>query len=181
MKRRTLVLALSMLVGCKGEGSAPPSGSTAAAGSKAAPTQVASSAPSVNEAAKPASAETTFTGAYEAKLGAVRTPEDSPKFDDVTEGALGPGTLTLVLPAEDGEVSGTASGALGASTLHGATSGAVVTAQLRPDSGATPVMWGLLSATIEGTGDARTITGTLRESSDDGHVVREATFTLKKK
>jgi hypothetical protein len=140
-------------------------------------------APSASASASAARAEkkavsTEVAGSYASKQGVVRMPDDAPPFihPDSKEG-IGDGELSMTLPAETGAVTGKASGALGAQTFSGWLEGDRVTGTLTPNAGATPALWGV----VEGKNDNGAVTGTIRASSSDGRVVREATFTLKKK
>jgi hypothetical protein len=193
MRTRAIVfLALTLTCACgKKEGApsgAAPSASNAsnASGESSAPvpasatTSTAAATASAIGGAGASEAGDLFTGKYEAKIGVVRTPDDAPKFDDTKDGALGPGSLELSLPASDGEVQGKASGALGDQTFEGALEDGKLRGVLRPTSGANPSMTGVVDATVTGTGAARSIAGTLRAASEDGRVVREATFSLAK-
>ena len=182
---RACVLMLVLVLGCDKPSTPTPSStaSNAPASASTFTTTNASATVSATASTMPTAAANgstlTVTGSYDAKLAAVRTPADAPKFDDVAEGALGKGDLTLELPAGDGEVTGKATGALGAQVFRGQLEAGWLGGVLRAegDDG----MWGYLDATIAGAGDARVVTGTLRVSSGDGRVVRESAFTLKKK
>jgi hypothetical protein len=143
----------------------------------------AQAAPSASASASAAKSEkkaapSEVAGSYASKQAAVRTPEDAPPFihPDSKEG-IGEGELSMVLPPESGAISGKASGALGAQTFSGWLEGDRVTGTLTPNAGATPALWGV----VEGKNESGAVTGTIRASSSDGRVVREATFTLKKK
>ncbi len=122
-------------------------------------------------------------GAYDAKAGEVRLPKDAPPFvEPEGGGATGAGTLALVLPAADGDVTGTGDGALGAQLFSGRLEEGRLTGTLAPKAAdATPAFWGTVDAKVEGKGEARTVQGTLRASGKDGKIVRESAFTLKKK
>ncbi len=120
-------------------------------------------------------------GSYDAKMAAVRTPDDAPKFNDIEQGALGPGEITLQLPAGDGPVTGSITGALGTQTFSGFVEEGRVSGTFRPDAGSAPRMWGWVLAEVSGEGDTRAVTGTLRASSENGRIVRESPFALKKK
>ncbi|MBI2394693.1 MAG: hypothetical protein HYV09_34310 [Deltaproteobacteria bacterium] len=158
-----------------------------ACGKKDAPTDqpaskpAASAAPSVSAAA-PKAAPITLKGAYASKRGEVRVASDAPAFvhPDSKDG-LGEGELTITLPAGNGAATGAAKGALGAQSFRGWLEDGHLTGTLHPDEGSKPAMWGVVDATVEGSGDARSIKGTVRASGADGQVVREATFTLDKK
>lgn len=127
--------------------------------------------------------ELAVTGAYDAKAGEVRLPKDAPPFlEPEGGGATGAGTLALVLPVADGDVSGTGDGALGAQVFYGRLEGGRLTGTLAPKAAdGAPAFWGTVDANVDGKGDGRTVQGTLRASGKDGKVVREAAFTLKKK
>lgn len=171
---RLLLAGFVLVVGCGKKDSSEPAPTKPAASASASAS--ASAAPEMVEG------PLTLTGAYTAKQGVVRTPDDAPPFihPDSKEG-LGEGELEIVLPGKSGAVTGKAKGALGAQVLEGWLEDGKLTATLRPAEGATPAMWGLVEATVEGSGASRVIKGTVRASGRDGKVVREATFTLDKK
>lgn len=170
---RLLLCCFVVVVGC-GKKDAPPS--------EPAPAAKPAVSASASAAAEKPAAPLTLKGAYAAKQGEVRMPEDAPPFlhPESKEG-LGDGDLELVLPAKDGAVVGKGKGALGAQLFEGWLEGNRLNGTLRPADGATPAMWGLVEATVEGAGEARTVKGTVRASGRDGKVVREAAFTLDKK
>lgn len=160
---------------------------TIGCGKKEEPAPKPTPAPSASVVAKAEekpSAATAFKGAYTAKQGAVRTPEDAPPFvhPDSKDG-LGAGELELTVPAAKGEVVGKASGALGAQLFSGWLEDGQLRGTLQPSqpsdtaANAANAMWGVVVATVEGA----SIKGTIRVSGRDGRVVREATFTLEKK
>jgi hypothetical protein len=138
----------------------------------------ASASASASGKAQPKAEPTTVKGSYTAKQAEVRTPEDAPKFihPESKEG-LGAGELEINLPALQGEATGKASGALGAQVFSGFLSDGHLTGTLQPADGASPAMWGVLDATVEGS----SVKGTIRASGRDGRVVRDASFTLEKK
>ena len=169
-----VVAAFGLAFGCgKNEGKSSASSSST--------TPVASALPSAEVSAKPNVDSTELTGAYDAKLATVRTPDDAPPFEGVTTGAIGAGTLDLALPNPSGLVVGRSSGALGAQIFSGLLDGDRLTGTLRPEPGDAVAMWGLVDAKVTGAGDGRVVEGSIRASSSDGRVVREAGFTLKKK
>ncbi|MEO7091681.1 MAG: hypothetical protein ABI175_00435 [Polyangiales bacterium] len=184
--RPIVALLVVVLLACGKKDDAPPSPPAAAsttgsgaASASATGSGAATGAATGSGAATGAGAVTVVLGKYDAKLAAVRTPDDAPKFDDVAEGSLGAGEITLSLPAGDGEVTGTSSGALGAQVFRGQLEAGWLGGVLRAEGEGG--MWGYLDATVTGAGDARVVTGTLRVSSGDGRVVRESAFTLAKK
>lgn len=170
---RLLVCSFVLLLSACGKKEAPPSEAPAAS-SKPVASASASTAPEKTDA--PA----TLKGAYASKQGEVRMPADAPPFlhPESKEG-LGDGELELTLPGKSGAVTGQGKGALGAQVFEGWLEDGHLTGTLRPADGANPAMWGLVDATVEGAGAARTVKGTLRASGRDGKVVREASFTLK--
>ncbi len=176
-RTRVSLLSIVLVVGCGKQEAAP---------TEAAPKPAASASASASATPKPKeAAPLSLKGSYAAKQGEVRIPEDAPPFLHPTgpEGkeALGDGELELTLPPKEGAVVGKGKGALGAQLFEGWLEGDRLNGTLRPAEGAAPAMWGLVQATVEGTGDARVVKGSLRASGRDGKVVREATFTLDKK
>ena len=187
MTRATLpfvatALVAAIAIGCGKQGGSEAAGGAATASASAAtasPSSSSSSSSSSASSAKPAG-KTPFVGEYDAKVGVVHVQDKAPPFADEDSGALGKGELSLDLPAADGDVTGKASGALGAQTFTGAIEAGRLSGTLRPD-GDPSALTGTLMGDVTGSGDARTIVGTIRASGPDGRVVREAAFTLKKK
>jgi hypothetical protein len=145
---------------------------TAAAGS-------ASSAPSGGTAATPEKGAS-YTGEYKAAASKLSVPDTKEfkgfKFrgDESTEG-LGPGTLELRV-GPGGVVDGEGGGAFGAFTVRGLLADGVLTGNIdrkTKDGGFTGM--------LEGAEAAGALTGVIRASLGGGNVLREATFTLKKK
>ncbi|MGZ3421834.1 MAG: hypothetical protein ACXVEE_28425 [Polyangiales bacterium] len=169
--KKLLLMVLLATVSCgKKEESAPATKSEAPAAS-------ASASASTQKAEKKA-VPLAVSGAYAAKQGAVRMPDDAPPFiHPESKDGVGDGELSMTLPAADGAVTGKATGALGAQTFSGWLEGDRLTGTLAPNADATPMLWGV----VEGKNDNGAVTGTIRASNSDGRVVREATFTLKKK
>ena len=155
------------------------SGAGVGAGTATVPVAGTGTGSGIADAVATAANSLVVVGSYEAKLAAVRTPADAPKFDDVVAGALGAGEIAMELPAGDGEITGKTSGALGAQVFRGMLEAGWLGGVLRGEGD--NAMWGYLDATVTGAGDARIVVGTLRVSSGDGRVVRESAFTLKKK
>ena len=182
---RTFVVALVFTLGCDKPGTPSPapasSSASASVAVNATGSTTASGAPSAAPTANGTAAGNglVVSGAYDAKLATVRTPEGAPKFDDVAQGALGAGEITMELPPGDGEVTGKTSGPLGVQVFRGQLDSGWIGGALRGEGEG--AMWGYLDATVSGAGDARVVTGTLRASSGDGRIVRESSFSLKKK
>lgn len=170
---RLLLVGFVVVVGCGKKDASEPA--------QTKPVASASASASASAAPEPVG-PLTLKGVYTAKQGEVRTPEDAPPFihPESKEG-LGEGELEVVLPGKSGAVTGSAKGALGAQIFEGWLDEGKLTGTLRPAEGATPAMWGLVDATVEGSGASRVIKGTVRASGRDGKVVREAAFTLDKK
>lgn len=176
---RVFLCVLVLVMGCGKKDAAP---------AEPAPAKpaVSASASSASASAKPVEAgPLTLKGAYAAKQGEVRMPEDAPPFlhPDSKEG-VGDGEVELTLPGgsgKEGPVVGKAKGALGAQLFTGWLEGDRLNGTLYPAEGATPAMWGLVEATVEGAGAARVVKGTIRVSGRDGKIVREAAFKLDQK
>ena len=117
-------------------------------------------------------------GAYDAKVAAVRTPKDAPAIVDISEGAVGAGSFRVSLPATRGPSIGTATGALGKQTFTGFLEDGRLTGNLVPEGDSETKMWGIVDATVTSKDDDRVVSGTLRASSRDGRLVREASFKL---
>jgi hypothetical protein len=165
---KRLVLVALLLLGCGKKETASSEPTTTAPSASALPKSEAEP--------KAAAAAKSVKGAYTAKQAEVRTPEDAPKFiHPESKDGIGAGELELTLPAKSGEVTGKASGALGAQVFSGFLDEGHLTGTLTPAAGATPTMWGLVDATVEGG----SVKGTIRASGGDGRVVREATFEAK--
>lgn len=174
MNRLLLCCVLVSALGGCGKKDAP-------ANEQPAPHAPAASA-SASAAPAKAAAPLTLKGAYTAKQAEIRVPADAPPFlHPETKEGLGEGELVITLPGKSGEASGKGKGALGAQVFEGWLEDGRLTGTLRPADGATPAMWGLVDATVEGAGDARVIKGSVRASGRDGKVVREAPFTLDQK
>jgi hypothetical protein len=174
-------LSLGPLGGCgkKADASGEAPGAASASANAATAASASGSASAVASAKPAASVE--LAGTYDAKVATVRMPKDAPPFVQSETGATGAGTIALVLPAESGAVTGKASGPLGDEAIFGNLEGTVLNATVRPANGGDGAMTGTIEATVEGTGDARKVTGTLRAASADGRTVREAAFTAAKK
>jgi autotransporter translocation and assembly factor TamB len=100
-------------------------------------------------------------------------PDDTWADDDGTA-ASGNGTVDLTIDV-DGQVKGTAKGALGTMTIRGWLDGATLRAGLAP---ADPTAAIAMSGVLVGTAEDETITGELRVSSQDAKLVRSASLKL---
>jgi hypothetical protein len=174
----------TVAAGCSKEGgdkAAPaPSASTAPVASVAALASAAAAA----SAAKAGGEGSSWTGSYTAKVGAVAPPENAKEktwADDPGSAAVGKGTVALNVAGQRGETRGELGGPLGDMQVAGVFDGKELRANLVPkDPKADTAMTGFMVLTGEGT-PAATLKGTLRVSSRDARVVREATVELAKK
>jgi hypothetical protein len=167
------VLAI-VIAGCsKGSsGSAPaPSSSVPAVASTQPPRPAPSAA---------AAERTSWSGSYTAKVGAVDPPKNANEKVwtlDPGSAAVGKGTIDVSV-RERGEALGETKGPLGDMTISGVYDGKELRANLQPkDPKADGAMTGFMVLSTEG--DA--LKGTLRVSSRDGRIVREAAVELAKK
>jgi hypothetical protein len=150
---------------------------------------IASAAPSASIHAVPASpsapvapaASAAWAGAYSAKVGPVDSPANAKEktwVGDPGSAAVGKGTIDLSISAPRGDVSGEAKGPLGDMVVSGTYDGHELRANLAPkDPRAEDAMTGFLLMTGESSGPLR---GTLRVSSRDARVVREASVEVSK-
>ena len=144
------------------------------------PSASVSVAPSASTPPPVASASTTgeYRGSYDATAGSLFVPDAGPwehfKFRGDDAGALGEGSLRLVLEPNGGAVSGDLQGPLGPASLTGMVDGATVTFHLTPEGED-----GLrFSGTGMGTLNAGVISGEIHASSWHGNVLRDATFRV---
>lgn len=123
----------------------------------------------------------TVSGAYETKVAPVTSHSGAPSFVHPNDPrGIGKGTVRLVLPgAASGPVLGQAEGAMGAQTFSGVLEEGEVRGSLLPvDPKAEPAMYGVFVGNVSGSGSARAVHGTVRASSADGRLVREADLSL---
>jgi hypothetical protein len=176
----TVAVLLALLAACdkgKGDGEKSPATTDSTKATSSASTTASASASASASSAVAKSVE--VTGSYTSAVGEIRTPKDAPAFKGDTTAALGAGTITIVLPAENGPVLGKATGALGNQRFSGTLDDTTLTGSLAPIDLTPPAFWGTLTATISGSGAQRTAKGTLRVSDKEGRVVRESAFELK--
>jgi hypothetical protein len=166
----------SMTASAPATAAARPSGS--ATGDGSAP---AAAAAAVSAAPKAAGAGASYTGEYKATIATLSVPEgDAFKGfryrGDKAEDGVGAGTLSLNVAA-DGAVTGEGEGALGKFVLKGMLKEGALTANVTPAK-AGEGFTGFLEATEKDAAFA----GTMKLASfERGNLIREATFTLKKK
>lgn len=164
------VLLAVALLGCDEEKPATPAASAKASAS-------ASAAPP--EKPKPWF-EGTWTGSYEAKKQPIEMSKKEGAVwqwekDDGGTGS-GKGTLSLTV-AEDGAITGTASGALGEQVVSGRVVDEEFRLRLKPKDMADIEAFG---GTMTGKRDGDEVKGELKASSGDSINVRKASVTLEK-
>jgi hypothetical protein len=152
----------------------------------AAPLATASAASAATHTAPSASARagstehSVWSGAYTSKVGAVDPPPNAKEKTwtlDPGTAAIGRGTIDLTI-GERGETRGETKGALGDMTISGAYDGHELRANLVPTNPkADGAMTGFMVLRTDGTA----LKGTLRASSRDARIVREAGVELAKK
>jgi hypothetical protein len=165
---------------------APRGGNEPASTAPAPPASSTKPSPSaIGSAAAPKkSAPVTWSGTYQASPGSLYVYDGGEwkgvhfRGDDAATG-LGEGPLSLTIDPATRELRGTASGPLGDVILAGvvsrdlATDGAISFSVLRKD----PSDHGLTGTGVGHLG-ASTLTGTMRLSRGDAHVIRDVTFSL---
>lgn len=123
-----------------------------------------------------------YTGTYSAVAGTLFVPEGGPwdgfKFRGDDAGALGDGTLHLVVATDGGALSGDLAGPLGPATLSGVAQGSSVSFHIAPAKAPdSPMFTGTAMGAVGDGG----ITGEIRVSSWRGNVLREATFRAQRR
>ncbi|WP_437723244.1 hypothetical protein [Sorangium sp. So ce861] len=122
----------------------------------------------------------TWEGGYDAKKGSVVMPakvKDAVRQKDDGKQATGPGTVTLTIEP-NGELKGTAKGALGDATLVGKVEDGMVRASVFPEDPRAPsAMTGILVGELK----ENLIAGRIRVTGPDAMLVRESPVELKKK
>ena len=168
MKR---ILLVAILASCKESPAAPD-----AAPSSSAPTVSASAS-----AAPTASGPATYTGTYNAERGTLYVPDAEAwkgvglRPDDA--GATGEGAITLVVDPDGGAVTGSLEGPLGPATLNGVSREGALTFQVAPKEKTDLAFRGTGTASL----DAGAVSGEMHLSSWRANVLREATFSAKRK
>jgi hypothetical protein len=169
MKHLSRLLGLVLLVACKQESAPPPAASQASA----------SAAPSASVAAAPAKPwyAGSWSGTYAAERHVIELPIGAVAAwakDDGTR-ASGPGELKLTVD-DEGLVSGSAKGALGAHSVRGRVIDDALSLELVPEEATIEALRGTGLTRREGEG----LKGELKASSGDSLTVRKASFTLSK-
>jgi hypothetical protein len=161
---------------------------TLAACAKETPTGSAGTADSTATPVAPAAASaphakstTSFSGTYTAKAAAIDLGKGNKvvKWPQNPEaGAAGSGTIDLVVADPRGEVRGEAKGPLGNLLVNGDFDGRDLRSNLVPrDPNADDAMTGVMTLVADGAA----MRGTLRVSSRDARIVREASVQLARK
>jgi hypothetical protein len=174
--------ALLVAIGACSKGSSQDGAAPVASGaSSASPALRASSSasPSASQAVNPTE-HAAWSGSYTAKVGAVEPPKNANEktwTNDPGSAAVGKGAIDLTV-GDKGETRGETKGPLGDMTISGVYDGKELRANLAPkEPKSDGAMTGFMVLAAEG--DA--LKGTLRVSSRDAKIVREATVELAKK
>jgi hypothetical protein len=166
------ILLVAILASCK-ESPATPDAAPAPSGS----VSVSASA----SAAAPAAGPATYAGTYNAERGTLYVPDAEAwkgiglRPDDA--GATGEGTLTIVVDPDGGAVTGSLEGPLGPATLSGVSQDGAMTFQIAPKEKTDLAFRGTGTAAI----DAGALSGEMHLSSWRANVLRDATFSAKRK
>jgi len=127
-----------------------------------------------------------WSGTYKTERGTFYVP-DGPEYagtkwrgDDSPE-ALGEGPIELTVDPQTGRVEGTLEGVLGASLVYGSITGDALTATIARKNIGDRGFSGTLWAKAPGAPAPQALTGTMRLSLPDAHLIRDANFTLKRK
>jgi hypothetical protein len=162
-----------MLASCKDSpavpDAAPASASVSASASASASVSVVSSG------------TPTYAGTYVAERGTLYIP-DAAAWNGVSlrpddAGATGEGAITLTIEPDGGALTGTLEGPLGPATLNGFAEDAGITFQIAPKEKTDLAFRGTGTAAI----DAGVVSGEMHVSSWRANVLRDATFSAKRK
>ena len=170
MKR---ILLVAMLASCK----------ESPATSEAAPTASVSATVSASASSAPVvtSGPPTYAGTYTAERGTLYVPDAEAwqgiglRPDDA--GATGEGAITIVIDPDAGIVTGTLDGPLGPATLNGVSQADSLSFQVAPKEKTDLAFRG----TGTGSLDAGVVSGEIHLSSWRANVLRDATFSAKRK
>ncbi len=169
MTRKILVVA--MLASCK----------ESPATSDAALAPSASVVASASASAIVASGPPTYAGTYNAERGTLYVP-DAEAWNGVglrpdDAGATGEGAITIVVDADGGAVTGSLEGPLGPATLSGVSQEGALSFQVAPKEKTDLAFRGTGTASF----DAGVVSGEMHLSSWRANVLRDATFSAKRK
>lgn len=166
------ILAVAMLASCK-----ETPATTDAAPATSASVGVSASASASAAPAGPA----TYAGTYNAERGTLYVPDAEAwkgvglRPDDA--GATGEGAINLVIDPDGGAVSGSLEGPLGPATLSGVSQEGAVSFQVAPKEKTDLAFRGTGTASL----DAGVVSGEMHLSSWRANVLRDATFSAKRK
>ena len=169
MKR---ILLVAILASCKDSPATP---DAAPASSASAIVSASASAPA------PFIGPPTYAGTYNAERGTLYIPDAEAwngvglKPDDA--GATGEGPITIVIDPDGGSVSGSLEGPLGPATLSGVSQEGAISFQVAPKDKTDLAFRGTGTASL----DAGVVTGEMHLSSWRANVLRDATFSAKRK
>ncbi|HEX4515861.1 MAG TPA: hypothetical protein VH054_20070 [Polyangiaceae bacterium] len=172
MTRKLLLLA--MLASCKDS----PATDAAPAASASV---VASASASASASATMTSGPPTYAGTYDAERGTLYVPDAEAwhgvglRPDDA--GATGEGAITLVIDPDGGAVTGSLDGPLGPATLSGVSQEGALSFQVAPKEKTDLAFRGTGTASL----DAGVVSGEMHLSSWRANVLRDATFSAKRK
>ena len=156
-----------------------------AASTSAAPVALASAAAPSSSAKAPAAEGGAWSGSYVAKVGAVAPPENAKEkawTSDPGTDAVGKGVIALSVSGSRGDTRGELTGPLGDLDISGVFDGTELRANLLPkDPKADAAMTGFMLLAASGGPPPSALKGTLRVSSRDARIVREASVELAKK
>jgi hypothetical protein len=164
---------IALLASCKD----PPAAPDAAIASASVSASVSASA----SASAPVNGPATYAGTYDAERGTLYVPDAEAwkgvglRPDDA--GATGEGAITLTIDPDGGALTGTLEGPLGPATLNGVTQENAMTFQVSPKEKTELAFRGTGTASIDGGA----ITGEMHLSSWRANVLRDATFSAKRK
>ena len=165
---RKLLLMVAILASCKDPPATP----------DAAPVAVSAS---VSASAAPPPGPTTYAGTYNAERGTLYIPDAEAwkgvnlRPDDA--GATGEGAITLTIDPDGGAVTGSLEGPLGPATLTGVSQEGAISFQVAPKEKTDLAFRGTGTAGV----DAGVLSGDMHVSSWRANVLREATFSAKRK
>jgi hypothetical protein len=165
------ILLVAILASCKESPAAP----------DAAPAPSASVSVSASASAAAPAGPATYAGTYNAERGSLYVPDAEAwkgiglRPDDA--GATGEGTLTIVIDPDGGVVTGSLEGPLGPATLTGVSQEGAVSFQVAPKEKTDLAFRGTGTASLDGGA----LSGEMHVSSWRANVLRDATFSAKRK
>ena len=171
MTRKLLLVAI--LASCKESPATPDAASVSSSVS-------VSASASASASAAPAGPPT-YAGTYNAERGTLYVPDAEAwkgvglRPDDA--GATGEGPITLVIDPDGGAVTGTLEGPLGPATLSGVSQEGALSFQVAPKDKTDLAFRGTGTASL----DAGVVSGEMHLSSWRANVLRDATFSAKRK